>query len=201
MCSLIYGVLGVPVFGTLFAGLAVIFGHVGMWKCQKSPSMPKPMRGKRAALVGLILGYLSLFTTPLILISLGIGAWANKDEVITVVNQRYTEERQNRSFDAAARLYLACETYASSHDEQYPASWDELAGRYLTRNDLERLLKSSHPDGPAESFQMVPHERPVLRAIMDTVVVIQEIAPPSVAEIVVVYADGNTDLIANPEVE
>ena len=51
------------------------------------------------------------------------------------------------------------------------------------------------------AFQLLPHDRPVLRALEGSVMVIREIAPPDVERIVVVYDNGETTMIANPNRE
>jgi hypothetical protein len=51
------------------------------------------------------------------------------------------------------------------------------------------------------AFEIVPHDRPVLEAIGDSVIVIQEIAPPRVSEIAVVYANGRVAGLHNPDHE
>ena len=199
--SLIYGLLAVPGIGTLFAALAVIFGHVGLWKCKSTPAHPQPMRGRRAAQIGLLLGYLSLAATPLLYLAGGIYGWDKKDELFQMYDQQFLEQRMDRSYDSAARLYLACETFAPNNYDQYPATWNQLIGRYLTSNDLRRLLKSSHPGGKTESFRMIRHERPIPLELLESTIVIQEIAPPNVPEVIVVYADGNAGLIDNPALD
>ena len=45
------------------------------------------------------------------------------------------------------------------------------------------------------------HDRPVLQAINDSVIVIQEIAPSQISQIAVVYADGSVSTLHNPDYE
>ena len=45
----------------------------------------------------------------------------------------------------------------------------------------------------------MPHDRPVLAAIAESLIVIQEIAPATESQIAVVYADGTVKLIHNPD--
>ena len=55
--------------------------------------------------------------------------------------------------------------------------WEQLAGRYIPGHELRKLLHSPYKGGVAQAFEIVPHDRPVLPAIADSVIVIQEIAP------------------------
>ena len=100
----------------------------------------------------------------------------------------------------ASHLYFASEAYARDHNGQYPKKWADLEGRYINFLDLEDRLKSVHSFGEFDdiAFELVPHQRPVLPAVSGQVIVIQEIAPPEIDIIAVVYSDGNTELIANP---
>jgi hypothetical protein len=101
----------------------------------------------------------------------------------------------------AARLYVACEAFARANGDRYPDDWSKLSGAYLANIELNEIL---HPPGievTGDAFELVRHDRPVLSAIRDTVIVIQEIAAANVAEIVVVYADGSVKTLPNPDYE
>ena len=63
------------------------------------------------------------------------------------------------------------------------------------------MSRWAKPKYAATAFEIVPHDRPVLPAIADTVIVIQEIAPTEIEQISVVYADGTVKSIHNPDYE
>ncbi|NNE92551.1 MAG: DUF4190 domain-containing protein [Verrucomicrobiales bacterium] len=195
IAGLIFGMLSVPFLGLPFAIPAVVFGHTGLWVCRKKRN-PNPKRGRRAAIAGLLLGYFCLITFP---IFLAVGGTAG---YFSLFSDKFREQQtalaMEQSLDSIARLYLACETYASKNDSAYPSKWEDLGGRYLTKRDLADLLRSPHRNGDEIAFELLPHKRPPLPAITDTLVVIRESAPPDVPKIAIVYADGVTDLIDNP---
>jgi hypothetical protein len=64
------------------------------------------------------------------------------------------------------------------------------------------MMPSSQPTaGSGRAFELVRHDRPVLQAINDSVIVIQEIAPSQISQIAVVYADGSVSTLHNPDYE
>ena len=79
--------------------------------------------------------------------------------------------------------------------------WEQLAGRYIPGHELRELLHSPYKGGVARAFEIVPHDRPVLPASIDSVIVIQEIAPKTEPQIAVVYANGTVKSIHNPDHE
>ncbi len=67
--SLVCGILGIVTCGLaapLCAPLAIIFGHTALARGRHSPVQPPP--GKTLAVIGLIIGYVSLFIAILMLI-------------------------------------------------------------------------------------------------------------------------------------
>lgn len=179
------------VFGLFFAALAAILGHVARYECQD-----RRLRGRRFATFSLWLSYFSMITFPVIVLAIGLSfpaveKWRSDQEI------RHREESRDR----ASRLFVECEAYARANRGQYPDQWEALSGRFVPAEELADLLRSPYPGGPRVAFEIVPHDRPVLEAIEDSVIVIQEIAPPRVSEIAVVYANGRVSGLRNPEHE
>ncbi len=179
------------VFGLFFASIAAILGHVARYEC-----VSRSLRGRRFATFALWLSYFSMFSFPVIALVLGLSLPA-------LQKWRTDQETRHRaeSREQASRLFVACEAYARANRDRYPSEWEELSGRFLPAADLADLLRSPYPDGPGVAFEIVPHDRPVLDAIGDSVIVIQEIAPPRIAEISVVYANGRVASLHNPDHE
>lgn len=189
-------ILGLLAFPTLFLGvgfllalIAVVCGHLALTRIAHSKSR---FRGRRAALLGLAGGYSTMVLTPILLLALYFGLPAVSGHIETL--------RIQKKCDAAAKLYLACESYARDHGDTYPAEWHDLEGKYLNMIELGRLTSGAVIPGitPSTEFRIRPHERPVLPARSGQVVVIEEVAPPAVPDIIVVRADGNTDIVPNP---
>lgn len=188
----IFGLLGFATlwlgFGLLFAAMAAVLGHVA-----RHETSARPLRGRGFATFGLWLGYGAMLVFPfLILLAAAavpaLGLWRSDEDV----------RHQAESRTQASRLFVACEAYARANRDRYPASWENLSGRFVTSGELDELLRSPHAGGLRTAFELVPHDRPVLPAIADSVVVIQELAPPQVREIAVVYADGSVSALHNP---
>jgi len=175
--------------GAAFAVIAVITGHVALSRIRHSPSR---YSGDGVAMTGVFLGYFTLVGTSILML---LGLVFYQPAMNTL--EQY---RQHESMRHASHLYLASEAYARDHKGAYPKQWDELRGRYINSIELTDYLDSVHFFGDSEepAFKLVPHQRPVLSAVFSQVVVIQEIAPPEIDLIAVVYADGNTELILNP---
>jgi hypothetical protein len=191
--SLIFGLMGfftMLIFvGALPAIIAVIAGHVAISRIRHSNGL---LAGHAVAVTGVVLGYMTLIGTSILMLVV-LFAYQPAKQVLT-------EYRQHQSLRHASHLYLAAEAYARDHKGNYPADWQDLKGRYFNSLELANHLSSVHSFRKSEqiAFKLVPHQRPVLPAVSAQVVVIQEIAPPHIDLISVVYSDGNTELIANP---
>lgn len=195
VASLVFGLLAfLTLFifvGTFPAIIAVITGHVALSRIRHSQGH---LGGYGIAMAGVTLGYVTLLVSSLLMLALLF--------LFQPASRTLADYRQHQSMRNASHLYLAAEAYARDHKDTYPKHWKDLEGRYISAIDLQSFLRSAYSlpfrksDKP--SFFLVPHQRPVLPAITSQVVVIQESAPPEVDLITVVYADGNTELIANP---
>ncbi|MCB1229185.1 MAG: DUF4190 domain-containing protein [Verrucomicrobiae bacterium] len=211
VASMVLGMLGfltILMLGIIPAIVALICGHVALIKIRHSHP---PMRGRLAAYLGLFAGYTTILLTPLLAIAIAVA-------IPLVENVHHQSQERNR-LDHASELYRACETFARDHNDRYPENWDQLRGRYLSSTDLDRVLAGQHAslwedvkrtvtnlgsdgdsstaDSPA--FLLVPHDRPVLRELEGSVIVIREVAPPDVERIVVAYDNGQTTMVANPD--
>lgn len=193
VASFILGLLGLPTLlfgvGFLLALIAVVCGHLALTRIAHSKGR---FRGRRPALMGLASGYFTILLTPILAASLYFG--------LPAVSQHFEKVRIQKKCDAAAKLYLACESYARDHNDAYPREWTELEGKYLNMIELRHLQSGAVVPWltPSTEFQLRPHERPVLPARSAQVVVIEEVAPASLSEVIVVRADGNTDIVPNP---
>ncbi len=208
--SMLLGVLGfltILLLGIVPAVIALICGHVALIKIRHHRP---PLRGRLAAYIGLFTGYATVLLTPLFAIAIAVA--------IPLVNSAHHQNQERNRLDHASELFRACETYARDHNDRYPKSWDQLEGRYVSRSDLERLLRPQHDtvweivretaeeltrsgngeNAPEPAFLLVPHDRPVLRELEGSVIVIREVAPPDVERVVVAYDNGQTTMIANP---
>lgn len=213
VAALLLGLLGfatILLLGIIPAVIALICGHVALIKIKHSR---QKLRGRLAAIIGLIAGYATVLLTPLLAIGIAVA--------IPLIDSSHKQNQERSRLDHASELFRSCESYTRDHNERYPENWEQLRGRYLSPTDLERLLKPQHDslwesvekmidqlshsdDGAAEpgpAFLLVPHERPILRELAGSVMVIREIAPPDVERIVVVYDNGETTMIANPNRE
>lgn len=193
IASAILGFLGFAtlwlVGGLFLAAIAAVSGHLARHEMKQ-----RALRGGRLATLGLGLGYGSMFLFPFLVLLVAIS--------FPAANKWYSS--RNAALGAlskakATRLFVACEEYARGNRDRYPEEWDELSGRILPAVDLASLLKSSYPGGSKRAFELVRHDRPVLEAASDSVIVIQEIAPPGVPEISVVFANGTVSTLHNPD--
>jgi len=176
--------------GLFLAAAGAVCGHVAQhWISHRRPRV----RGRGLAGFGLATSYLTLFFFPLFLGALAV-AYPTWQRMQTSQWEKMTVESENR----ASQLFVACEAYARANGDRYPREWGDLAGRFVPRHELNRLLRSPYPGGGEEAFEIVPHERPVLPQISDSVIVIQELAPSEVSRVAVVHADGNVSFILNP---
>ena len=211
--SLVLGLLGfstILLLGVFPAIIGLICGHVALIKMKHGHAH---LKGRLAAIIGLLAGYATVMLTPLLAIAIAVA--------IPLINTSHEESQERYRLDHASELFRTCEAYARDNDNRYPTAWSDLRGRYLGQPDLERLLEGQHgtvwenleedvgewfedEEGTGEdaaAFQLLPHDRPVLRALEGSVMVIREIAPPDVERIVVVYDNGETTMIANPNRE
>lgn len=179
------------VFGLFVAAIGAVCGHAG-----KYDAISTGKRGRRLAMLGIGVGYTAMFLFPVLVALAGaagpvLGKFkSNQGAYLVALSQKN-----------AARLYSECEAFARNNKNRYPTGFYQLSGKYVPEADLASILKSPHPGGEKIAFEIVPHDRPVLDAIADSVIVIQEIAPYNVKVIAVVYANGKVDTLHNPSYE
>ncbi len=179
------------VIGLFLVAIAAICGHVGRYDATANHKS-----GKRVAGFGLGLSYFSMFLFPVLLLIAGFSFPA-----VSKLRQSQNASMKEVSEAHASQLYLACENFARSNRDKYPASLSQLSGRYLPSGELKKLLKSPYKNGAIEAFEIISHNRPVIQAAADSVIVLQEIAPSNISEIAVVYADGSVKSLYNPDYE
>lgn len=219
VASLLFGLWGfatILLLGILPAVVALICGHVALIKIQHSRQR---LRGRLAAYAGLLAGYATVFLTPVFAIGIAVA--------YPLLEGNHEQNQERARLEHASELYRACENYARDHGDRYPETWDQLRGRYVSAGDLSRLLEGKH-DTFSESvavfftqlgkkrdavdseevkntaepaFLLVPHDRPILRQLEGSVMVIRENAPPDVERVVVAYDNGETTWVANPNRE
>lgn len=196
VASGVLGIIGIAslwIFGLglIIAAIGAVCGHMAFYHIGNSG---KKLKGRRLAMFGLGSSYLAMLFFPLLLgmVTVSIPAW--KEYKISQISGLEESSKTN-----ASRLYVACEAYSRANRGRYPDEWDDLSGKYLPANELRRLQESKYPGGETVTFELVPHERPVLAGINGSVMVIQQVAPPGVKKVAVVYADGNVALILNPD--
>lgn len=214
VASLLLGLLGfgtILLLGIIPAVAGLICGHVALIRIKHSRHR---LRGSLAAYAGLVAGYATVLLTPVFAIGLALA--------FPLLEGNHEQNQERARLDHASELYRACESYARDNANRYPTAWDQLRGRYLSQTDLERLLAGRHDTfweslgnrieavfgSPAPvdwaanpAFDLVPHDRPILRELEGSVMVIREIAPPDVERVVVAYDNGETTMIANPNRE
>lgn len=195
IASTILGCLGFATLwligGLFLAAIAAVCGHLA-----RHDMTLRPLRGRRLATLGLTLGYGSMLLFPILVLIVAIS--------FPAMNKWRSDQDaglQALSKANASRLFIACEDYARANRDRYPEDWAALSGKYLPAADLATLLKSPYPGGNRRAFELVRHDRPVLQAINDSVIVIQEIAPSQISQIAVVYADGSVSTLHNPDYE
>lgn len=189
----VFGILGLATLwlgiGLLFAAIAAVLGHLA-----RHDTSEGDLRGRRLAGLDLFMGYGAMLLFPVLLMVMALAFPAlnlwRSDEVAR-------QEAESRT--RIERLHSACESYARANRDRYPAKWEDLKGAFLPGGELTRLLQSPYPGGRDVAFELVRHDRPVLPAISDTQIVIQEIAPPGIARIAVVYANGTVANLHNPD--
>ena len=195
IASPILGVLGFAtlwlIVGLFLAAAGAICGHLA-----RETTKDGQWKGRRLATVGVTLNYASMIFFPILLLIISASFPA-----LDMWKSEQGESQRMESQAHAAKLYVACEAYARANRGRYPASWEELSGKFIAGPELRKNLRSVYPKGKSNAFELVPHDRPVLPAFSDSVIVIQEIAPPDVEKISVVYADGTVKSIHNPDYE
>ncbi|MDR1304778.1 MAG: DUF4190 domain-containing protein [Verrucomicrobiales bacterium] len=144
--SFVLGILSLLCCG-LFVGIpAAICGHVADNKIKKSGGA---LTGSGLAVAGWIMGYVSFFTT-IVLVGLAIPG----------INGAINGARLAASVSHAKQIGNACVMYAAEHGGQLPASLDEL------RRDQqldEKILRSMvNPQSGAVGFALVSGKNRVL---------------------------------------
>ncbi|MEM1440825.1 MAG: DUF4190 domain-containing protein [Verrucomicrobiota bacterium] len=177
------------VIGLFFAAAGAVFGHVGRYITAE-----EGLRGRRLATMGVAVGYISMLSFPILLVIASLFFPA-----LSMLQSKLDADQREASEAKGSELFLACEAYSRANRGRYPVEWESLSGRFMGGKELRDTLRSPHENGKAVAFEIVPHDRPVLDAIADSVIVIQEIAPPDVRQITVVYANGTVKSIHNPD--
>ncbi|MDR1145886.1 MAG: DUF4190 domain-containing protein [Verrucomicrobiales bacterium] len=144
--SFVLGILSLLCCGLLVGIPAAICGHVADNKIKKSGGA---LTGGGLAVAGWIMGYVSFFTT-IVLVGL----------VIPALNSAMDVARLNASLMNAKQIGNACVAYAADHDGQYPASLDELR---RDRQLDEKMLRSGFDtQSGAVGFVLAPSDHWVL---------------------------------------
>lgn len=177
------------VIGLFLAAAGAVCGHVARYDTKQFW-----MRGRRLATAGIGFGYVSMLSFPILFLAISLAF-----PTFSFVQSKRSEIQREASQSKGSQLFLACEAYSRANRGKYPVEWEDLSGRFLGGKELRDVLKSPYENGKSNAFEIVPHDRPVLDAIADSVIVIQEIAPVNVKEIAVVYADGTVKSIHNPD--
>lgn len=189
MASLLLGV------GLFIGALAAILGHLGL-HATTDPTGKQIKRGRRLAVLGVGGGYGAMILFPFLALIVAVSFPA-----VSQWRKQSASELEVERRTGAARLYVACEAFARANGDRYPDDWSQLSGAYLANIELNEILHPAGLEVTGDAFELVRHDRPVLSAIRDTVIVIQEIAPAKLSEIVVVYADGSVETLPNPDYE
>lgn len=179
------------VIGVFLSAAGAVCGHLA-----REETRDGSWRGRGLATIGVTISYVSMLFFPILILIISASFPA-----FSMWQSEQGESQRIESEARASQLYVACESYARANRNRYPTEWDQLSGKYVSGPALRKNLKSVYPGGKAIAYEIVPHDRPVLPAIADTVIVIQEIAPPDVPQISVVYADGTVKSIHNPDYE
>lgn len=177
--------------GLFLAAIGAVCGHIA-----RHDATVNHKSGKRLAGFGIGLSYFSMFLFPILVLIVGFSFPA-----VSKLRQSQDASMKEVSQTNASQLFLACEGFARSNRGKYPTDLSKLSGRYLPAGQLKKLMKSPYKGGVGDAFEIIPHNRPVIQAAADSVIVLQEIAPSNVPEIAVVYADGNVKLLYNPDYE
>ncbi len=195
IASPILGVIGFAtlwlVIGVFLSAAGAVCGHLAREETKDGTS-----RGRSLSTFGIGISYLSMIFFPLLAIMISASF-----PVFSMWQSEQGEIQRIESQAQASQLFVACESFARSNRNRYPTEWDQLSGKYVSGPALRKNLRSVYVGGKGVAFEIVPHDRPILPAIADTVIVIQEIAPSDVFQISVVYADGTVKSIHNPDYE
>ena len=179
------------VVGLFLAAIAVVCGHVARHNAKE-----QNLHGGKVAVTGIVIGYLAMLSFPFWML-IAVGTLP----ALSIYEEGKNESNREVSKIRVESLFAACEDFARENSGRYPVEWEQLAGRYIPGHELRKLLHSPYKGGVAQAFEIVPHDRPVLPAIADSVIVIQEIAPKTEPQIAVVYANGTVKSIHNPDHE
>ncbi len=179
------------VVGLFLCAFAAVCGHIA-----RHDTAAGNVKGRGLATTGLVISYFSMLSFP-VLVVIAVAT-------VPALDMWEEEKGANQRLESQAKvgsLFAACEDFSRDNNARYPLEWDQLSGRYIPGHELRKILSSPYPGGLTQAFEMVPHDRPVIPAISDSVIVIQEIAPPQETQIAVVYANGTVKSIHNPDHE
>ena len=147
VASLILGILGVTIF-TVFAGLpAIILGHISYSNIKKSMGR---LKGSGMAIAGLVMGYLSVVSIPLILIIAAIA-------IPNLLRSRMAANEAT-AVGGLRTVYVAAGTYREVY-KSFPASLEELGPSSSGKADaqhadlIDMALASGQKTGYAYSYQ------------------------------------------------
>lgn len=131
--SLFLGILSFVL--SVFTGIpAVILGHISRASIRKSAGR---LKGEGMALGGLIMGYVSLFLVPVLLVIFYV-AVPNMFRARIVANE-------SSAISTLRTIHIAAESYRVEHQE-YPANLQELGESSLVALD-DSLIKLGTKDG------------------------------------------------------
>jgi len=143
--SLVLGMLSFVL--SVFAGIpAVILGHISRASIRKSGGR---LKGEGMALGGLIMGYISVFLVPLLLIIFGI-AIPNVFRASIVSNEA-------SALKTLGTISVAAASYHVEHDE-FPPNLQELSNSGLVPLDSE-LASLGRKDGYQFSYVRSPGQK------------------------------------------
>lgn len=175
--------------GLFLAAIAVVCGHVARHNAKVND-----LCGGKMAVTGIVIGYLAILSFPLWVV-IAVGTFPT----LMFYGEGRNEIAREVSKARVESLYVACEDFARENNNRYPTEWDQLTGSYVPGHELRKLLRSPYRGGVPQACEIVPHDRPVLAVIAESLIVIQEIAPETEPQIAVVYADGTVKLTHNPD--
>jgi hypothetical protein len=188
--SLMSALLLIPAVG------AVLAGHMAIHKIRHAN---REMGGHRLAVTGLVMGYISIVMFSVLMLT-GLLLWPKISTPAKELFSKYEEYQPRKAMRQASELFRLCEQYARDHSDDYPTKWSELEKGYSNSLDMKEWLGSVYTDDPQyqPAFELIRHERPVFQSVKHRVAVILERAPPEVEMVVVMFADGHSELLPNP---